>query len=145
MVFENEVNKKWMKLLSSSKRWGTPDRWSNMWRLTPPIKLKWEIIWTGGLPQLPGVPYLHVNRPYIMQRGVVQNTSELQQDSPIGDFNWGYQFSWGRGWPLTLRPPGLSLTIAWHSISCENFKNIYSFEHCTLLEDFRNKKNEYHF
>ena len=33
------------------------------------IKLKWEIIWTGGLPHLsrlphlPGVPYLHVNRP----------------------------------------------------------------------------------
>ena len=33
------------------------------------IKLKCEIIWTGGLsllgglPHLPGVPYLHVNRP----------------------------------------------------------------------------------
>ena len=33
------------------------------------IKLKWEIIWTGGLPHLsglphlPGVPHLHVNRP----------------------------------------------------------------------------------
>ena len=32
-------------------------------------KLKWEIIWTGGLPHLsglphlPGVPHLHVNRP----------------------------------------------------------------------------------
>ena len=36
-------------------------------------------------------------------------------------------------------------TTAWHSISCESFKNIYSFEHYTLLEDFRNKKNEYHF
>ena len=33
------------------------------------IKLKWEIIWTGGLPHLSGlphqtgVPHLHVNRP----------------------------------------------------------------------------------
>ena len=33
------------------------------------ITLKWEIIWTGGLPHLsglphlPGVPHLHVNRP----------------------------------------------------------------------------------
>ena len=32
------------------------------------VKLKWEIIWTGvlshlsGLPHLPGVPHLHVNR-----------------------------------------------------------------------------------
>ena len=24
-------------------------------------------------------------------------------------------------------------------------RDIYSFEHCTLLEDFRNQKNEYHF
>ena len=53
-------------------RWWTPERWGNMWRVTPPykvIKLKWEIIWTGGLPhlsglpRLPGVPHLHVNRP----------------------------------------------------------------------------------
>ena len=33
------------------------------------MRLKWEIIWTGGLPHLselphlPGVPHLHVNRP----------------------------------------------------------------------------------
>ena len=33
------------------------------------IQVKWEIIWTGGLPHLselphlPGVPYLYVNRP----------------------------------------------------------------------------------
>ena len=26
------------------------------------IKLKWEIIWTGWLPHLPGVSHLHVNR-----------------------------------------------------------------------------------
>ena len=37
------------------------------------IKLKWENIWTGGLPHrsellhLPGVPHLHVNRPLINQ------------------------------------------------------------------------------
>ena len=35
------------------------------------IKLKWEIIWTGGLPHLSGlphllwVPHLHVNRPLV--------------------------------------------------------------------------------
>ena len=29
-------------------------------------------------------------------------------------------------------------TIVWHRISCES-------ENCTLLEDFRNKENEYHF
>jgi len=35
------------------------------------IKLKWEIIWTGGLPHLselphlPGIPQLHVNRPLV--------------------------------------------------------------------------------
>ena len=35
------------------------------------IKLKREIVWTGGLPHLvglphlPGVPHLHVNRPYV--------------------------------------------------------------------------------
>ena len=36
------------------------------------IKLKWEVIWTGGLPKLsglphlPGVPHLHVNRPLVI-------------------------------------------------------------------------------
>ena len=40
------------------------------------IKLKWEIIWTGGLPHLsrlphlPGVPRLNVNRPLIMKKKV---------------------------------------------------------------------------
>ena len=29
------------------------------------IKLNWEIVWTGGLPHLPGVPHLHVNRPIV--------------------------------------------------------------------------------
>ena len=54
--------------------WGTPDRWGNMCPGHPTyhvnvIKLKWEIIWTGGLPHLsrlpdlPGVPHFHVNRP----------------------------------------------------------------------------------
>ena len=27
------------------------------------IKIKYEIIGKGGLPHLPGVPHLHVNRP----------------------------------------------------------------------------------
>ena len=37
----------------------------------PGYRLKWEIIWTGGLPHLsglphlPGVPHLHINRPLI--------------------------------------------------------------------------------
>ena len=44
-------------------RWGTPDRRGNMRR----GKLKWEYIWTGGLPHLsrlphlPGIPHLHVS------------------------------------------------------------------------------------
>ena len=29
------------------------------------IKIKYKIIWTGGLPHLPGVPHLHVNRPLV--------------------------------------------------------------------------------
>ena len=39
------------------------------------FKLKWEIIWTGGLPHLsqlphlPGVPHLHVNRPLVCVAG----------------------------------------------------------------------------
>ena len=56
-------------------RWGTPGRWSPLRGGNPPVnvifqsisrvnvtKLKWEIIWTGrllhlsGLPHLPGVP-----------------------------------------------------------------------------------------
>ena len=38
------------------------------------IKIKWEVIWTGGLPQLirlphlPGVPHLHVNRGPFLER-----------------------------------------------------------------------------
>ena len=53
----------------------TPDRWGNMWWVTPPnmlinvIKLKWEISWTSGLPHLPGVPHLHVNRPLVRAYG----------------------------------------------------------------------------
>ena len=33
------------------------------------IKLKREIIWTGGLPHLPGVSHLHVNRPLVCVTG----------------------------------------------------------------------------
>ena len=29
------------------------------------IKLKWEIIWTGGLTHLPVVPHLHVHKPLV--------------------------------------------------------------------------------
>ena len=56
-------------------RWGTSDRWGNTaghpaYHVNV-IKLKWEIIWTGGLshlsglPHLPGVPHLHVDRPLV--------------------------------------------------------------------------------
>ena len=34
------------------------------------IKLKWEIIWTGGLPHLPGVPHPHVNRPLVTPHNI---------------------------------------------------------------------------
>ena len=43
------------------------DRWGNMGHPTyhvNVIKLIWEIMWTAGLPHLPGVPHLHVKRPY---------------------------------------------------------------------------------
>ena len=46
------------------------------------IKLKWEIIWTNGLPhlsglpQLPGVPHLHVNRP-LFNIHLVQKASDV--------------------------------------------------------------------
>ena len=39
-------------------KWGTPGTYHvNM------ITLKYEIIWTGGFPHLPGAPHLHVKRP----------------------------------------------------------------------------------
>ena len=62
-------------------RWGTPER--RTWRLpgladratrlggSPHLSgkrdqiKKLEIIWTSGLPHLPGVPHLHVNRLYV--------------------------------------------------------------------------------
>ena len=49
------------------------------------IKLKWEIIWTGGLPHLsglphiPGVPHLHVNRPLVSSMAVLYHVSDLLQ------------------------------------------------------------------
>ena len=40
---------------------GTPDTYHvNM------VKLKLDIIWTGGLPHPPGALHLHVNRPQII-------------------------------------------------------------------------------
>ena len=45
------------------------------------IKLKWGIIWTGGLPHLnglphvPGVPHLHVNRPQDPRTATAAKTS----------------------------------------------------------------------
>ena len=53
-----------------------------------------------------------------------------------GDFPRG-----GGGCTLSGHHITVSLTIAWHSISCES-RTLNSFEHCTLLEVFRNKKNE---
>ena len=34
------------------------------------IKLKWEIIWTGGLPHLPGVPHAHVNKSLVTPHNI---------------------------------------------------------------------------
>ena len=50
------------------------------------IKLNWEIVWTGGLPHisalpnLPGVPHLHVNRPWVRLPTAVPEMS--QRSSP---------------------------------------------------------------
>ena len=52
------------------------------WRVTPPIKLKCEIIWTGGLPHLPGVPHLRVNRP--LGIGQMSNFSRDEPNSNLG-------------------------------------------------------------
>ena len=38
------------------------DLWSQGTHHVNVIKLKWEIIWTYGLPHLPGVPHLHVKQ-----------------------------------------------------------------------------------
>ena len=59
-------------------RWGTPDRWGNM-RGSLHLSCKRDKIkmrdyvdrWVthqSGLPHLPGVPHLHVNRPLVGQR-----------------------------------------------------------------------------
>ena len=42
------------------------------------IKLKWEIVWTGGLPHLPGVPRLHVNRPLGVEESRLDSTYSLR-------------------------------------------------------------------
>ena len=61
----------WQNLTPAERvnRSGRPDypRWRVTLRIyhVNMIKLKWEIIWTGGLPHLPGVPHLHVNRPLV--------------------------------------------------------------------------------
>ena len=55
-----------------NRRFTPPKRVTSLtWGPPPPCKqaLKWEIIWTGGLPHisgsphLPEIPHLHVNRP----------------------------------------------------------------------------------
>ena len=61
------------------------------------IKLKWEIIWTGGLshlsglPHLPWVPHLYVNRPLV---GCAVYWLECQAavNRPC------YCYRWTRGW-----------------------------------------------
>ena len=46
-------------------RWRTKDRWGNMRRVTPPMRdyVDRRVTHQSGLPHLPGVPHLHVNRP----------------------------------------------------------------------------------
>ena len=53
--------KLWLIILSFFTKGLLPDRWGKIWRLTPLItwlKLKWEIIWTGGLITPPRRGYL---------------------------------------------------------------------------------------
>ena len=63
------------------------------------IKLKWEIIWTGGLshlsglPHLPWVPHLYVNRPLV---GCVVYWLECQAavNRPCFCYRWTRGWSW---------------------------------------------------
>ena len=68
------------------------------------IKLKWEIIWTGGLshqsglPHLPGVPHLHVNRPFDMKMPNFTFYGRREQATTIFSF-----FFWTWVWFLGVR------------------------------------------
>ena len=94
------------------------------------IKLKWGIIWTGGLPHLsglphlPGVPQLHVNRPLIHESCKLQN-------------NW-VKCAWRTAQTSqTYRLPHLLNAIpspTLTSLRCTKKKT----KHCSLLKVVRN-------
>ena len=81
-----------------TRRWATPDRWVNMWLVltyhVKVIKLKSEIIWTGGwpylsrLPHLTGAPHLLINRPW---RGVYIRKLAAARVSYRDDFLISYR------------------------------------------------------
>ena len=65
-------------------RWGTPGRWDNMWRVMckhDHIKMRdymdRQVTYLSGLPHLPWVPHLHVNR--LLVRDVCINGCQLEQ------------------------------------------------------------------
>ena len=58
------------------------------------IKIKWKIIWTGGLPHLPGVHHLHINK--------------------------SLDFAWGSHWGCSLP----ELTVKWATQTYNLFSNI---------------------
>ena len=63
------------------------------------IKLKWEIIWTGGLPQLSwlphltGVPHLKVNRP-LDNKQTNKPTQVNKQHNQPNKKQWLYELYW---------------------------------------------------
>ena len=92
-------------------RWATPGRWVNMWLVltyhVKVIKLKWEIVWTGGwpylsrLPQLTGAPHLLINRPW---RGVYIRKLAPARVSYRDDFLISYRI--------------ISYVVIWRKTSC---------------------------
>ena len=65
--------------------------------------LKWEIIWTGGLPHLPGVPHHHVNRPFGLMNGVLL-------ENFLTTFN--YWFTWEEVVGLTSKGKSCLLAVS---------------------------------
>ena len=80
------------------------------------IKLKWEIIWTRGLPHLPGVPHLRVNRPQV-----------------VISIKVGRSFLWLK---ISEKPP-LNF-VQW------NITNVYTFHIHSFIHSFIHIYSPYH-
>ena len=107
------------------------------------IKLKWEIMWTGGLPHLsrlphlPKVPHLHVNRPLIprirlqqlqscyrkLRACTVTGTNKVKAYCSVSEahiFHCLLFFNWKAAVVLTLRlasqfdPQPLTFAVIFH-------------------------------